>query len=55
MLRKYHPLWISIHAAHPDELTPEMVDPEAFLDDQERLLREDTAPKLFPHLACFVV
>jgi lysine 2,3-aminomutase len=24
MLRKYHPLWISIHATHPDELTPEM-------------------------------
>ncbi len=24
MLRRYHPLWISIHAAHPDELTPEM-------------------------------
>jgi len=23
-LRKYHPLWISIHATHPDELTPEM-------------------------------
>ena len=23
MLKRYHPLWISIHAAHPDELTPE--------------------------------
>lgn len=23
MLRKYHPLWISIHFAHPDELTSE--------------------------------
>jgi lysine 2,3-aminomutase len=23
ILRRYHPLWISIHAAHPDELTPE--------------------------------
>ncbi|HUX14015.1 MAG TPA: KamA family radical SAM protein [Spirochaetia bacterium] len=23
-LRKYHPLWISIHATHPAELTPEM-------------------------------
>ena len=22
-LKKYHPLWISIHATHPDELTPE--------------------------------
>ncbi|MFW6228960.1 MAG: KamA family radical SAM protein, partial [Alkalispirochaeta sp.] len=24
MLRRYHPLYISIHATHPDELTPEM-------------------------------
>jgi lysine 2,3-aminomutase len=24
MLKRYHPLWFSIHAAHPDELTPEM-------------------------------
>jgi lysine 2,3-aminomutase len=24
MLRKYHPLWISIHFTHPDELTPEV-------------------------------
>lgn len=23
MLRRYHPLWISLHFAHPDELTPE--------------------------------
>ncbi|WP_455382120.1 KamA family radical SAM protein [Salinispira pacifica] len=23
-LRKYHPLWISLHATHPAELTPEM-------------------------------
>ncbi|MDA8125077.1 MAG: KamA family radical SAM protein [Deltaproteobacteria bacterium] len=23
MLKRYHPLWISIHAAHPDELTAE--------------------------------
>ncbi len=23
MLRKYHPLWMSLHFAHPDELTPE--------------------------------
>ncbi len=23
MLKKYHPLWISIHFTHPDELTPE--------------------------------
>ncbi len=26
MLRRYHPLWISIHATHPDELTPEVTD-----------------------------
>ncbi len=25
MLRKYHPLWMSIHCAHPDEQTPEMI------------------------------
>jgi lysine 2,3-aminomutase len=24
MLRKYHPLWISIHANHPSEITPEV-------------------------------
>jgi len=24
VLKKYRPLWISIHATHPDELTPEM-------------------------------
>jgi len=24
MLRKYHPLWMSIHFTHPDELTPEV-------------------------------
>jgi lysine 2,3-aminomutase len=24
MLKKYHPLWLSIHITHPDELTPEM-------------------------------
>jgi lysine 2,3-aminomutase len=23
MLRRYHPLWMSIHFTHPDELTPE--------------------------------
>lgn len=23
MLRRHHPLWLSIHATHPDELTPE--------------------------------
>jgi lysine 2,3-aminomutase len=24
MLKRYHPLWMSIHAIHPDELTPEV-------------------------------
>jgi len=24
VLKRYHPLWISIHVTHPDELTPEM-------------------------------
>jgi lysine 2,3-aminomutase len=23
MLKRYHPLWMSLHFAHPDELTPE--------------------------------
>lgn len=26
MLSKYHPLWMSIHFTHPDELTPEAVE-----------------------------
>jgi len=26
MLRKYHPLWMSIHFTHPDELTPETTE-----------------------------
>ncbi|MGA1824246.1 MAG: KamA family radical SAM protein [bacterium] len=24
MLKRYHPLWISLHVIHPDEITPEM-------------------------------
>ncbi len=26
MLRKYHPLWMSLHCTHPDELTPAMAE-----------------------------
>jgi len=26
MLRRYHPLWMSIHFTHPDELTPEVTE-----------------------------
>lgn len=26
MLKKYHPLWMSIHFTHPDELTPETME-----------------------------
>lgn len=26
MLKKYHPLWMSIHFTHPDELTPESIE-----------------------------
>ncbi|MCF8495665.1 MAG: KamA family radical SAM protein [Alphaproteobacteria bacterium] len=26
MLKKYHPLWMSIHFTHPDELTPEAIE-----------------------------
>ncbi len=33
MLRRYHPLWMSIHFTHPDELTPETVEACARLAD----------------------
>jgi lysine 2,3-aminomutase len=33
MLKRYHPLWISIHAAHPDELTPDVARACARLAD----------------------
>ena len=33
MLRKYHPLWMSIHFTHPDELTPEVTESTARLAD----------------------
>jgi lysine 2,3-aminomutase len=33
MLRKYHPLWMSIHFTHPDELTPEVQEACARLAD----------------------
>jgi lysine 2,3-aminomutase len=33
MLRKYHPLWMSIHATHPRELTPETTEAFARLAD----------------------
>lgn len=33
MLRKYHPLWMSIHFTHPDELTPETIEACARLAD----------------------
>ena len=26
MLRRYHPLWMSLHFAHPDEVTPEVAE-----------------------------
>jgi len=26
MLKKYHPLWMSIHSTHPDEITPESME-----------------------------
>jgi lysine 2,3-aminomutase len=32
-LRRYHPLWMSIHFTHPDELTPETVEACARLAD----------------------
>jgi len=33
ILRKYHPLWLSIHFTHPDELTPEVAEACARLAD----------------------
>jgi lysine 2,3-aminomutase len=33
MLKKYHPLWMSIHFTHPDELTPETTEACARLAD----------------------
>jgi lysine 2,3-aminomutase len=33
VLKRYHPLWISIHFTHPDELTPETVEACARLAD----------------------
>src|SRR3546814_15265641 len=33
MLRKHHPLWMSIHFTHPDELTPETIEACARLAD----------------------
>ena len=33
MLRKFHPLWMSIHFTHPEELTPETIEACARLAD----------------------
>ena len=33
MLRKHHPLWMSLHFTHPDELTPEVAEGSARLAD----------------------
>ncbi|MDX9859623.1 MAG: KamA family radical SAM protein [Rhodospirillales bacterium] len=33
MLRKHHPLWISIHVTHPNEMTPEVTEAYARLAD----------------------
>lgn len=33
ILKKYHPLWMSIHFTHPDELTPEVTESTARLAD----------------------
>jgi lysine 2,3-aminomutase len=33
MLRRYHPLWMSLHFTHPDELTPEVEQACARLAD----------------------
>jgi lysine 2,3-aminomutase len=33
MLRRYHPLWVSLHVTHPDELTEEVAESTARLAD----------------------
>lgn len=33
MLRKHHPLWVSVHFTHPDELTPEVTQALSLLAD----------------------
>jgi lysine 2,3-aminomutase len=33
MLRKHHPLWMSIHATHPSEFTPEVAESVSRLAD----------------------
>ena len=33
MLKKYHPIWMSLHITHPEELTPEMQEATARLAD----------------------
>jgi lysine 2,3-aminomutase len=33
LLKKYHPLWMSLHFAHPDECTPESLNACAMLAD----------------------
>ena len=33
MLKKHHPLWMSIHVTHPDELTEEVTESTARLAD----------------------
>ncbi|MCB9891991.1 MAG: KamA family radical SAM protein [Planctomycetes bacterium] len=33
ILRKYHPLWMSVHFMHPDEVTPEVAEACARLSD----------------------
>jgi lysine 2,3-aminomutase len=33
MLRRYHPLWMSLHVTHPEELTPEVAESTARLAD----------------------
>ena len=67
VLRKYHPLWMSLHFAHPDELTPEakhacarLADAGIPLCSQTVLLRginddEETMRRLMTGLLTFRV
>lgn len=42
MLKKYHPIYMSIHATHPDEITPEVVEAVTRLADAGIVLGSQT-------------
>ncbi len=42
MLKKYHPLYLSIHSTHPDEITPEVIEAVTRLADAGIVLGSQT-------------